>query len=157
MFTSLYLTKVFPASTPSADLKTIVIVGPSLMMRWMAIPIATTAANIGMIQTMEIRVCLLGTTVACGKLLRSVLSAMLVYPIQSRIPDEARVERLSSNHRQHNYSREKQYPRPRRDRHQRRELHQGNCERVDEHIEHRPAADKFDQSIQSGSFAITTQ
>ncbi len=38
MFTSLYLTNVFPASMPSADLKMIVIVGPSLRMRWAAIP-----------------------------------------------------------------------------------------------------------------------
>jgi hypothetical protein len=46
------------------------------MIRWTAIPIATTAANIGTIQTMEMRLCLLGTTVAWGKLLLPELSAM---------------------------------------------------------------------------------
>src|SRR5262249_41591118 len=80
MFTSLYLMKVLPASTPSADLKIIVIVGPSLMMRCIAIPMATTAARMGMAQMIEIRLCLLGTTVACGRLSRSVVSAMAGFP-----------------------------------------------------------------------------
>ena len=66
MFTSLYLTTVLPASMPSAILKTMVMVGPSLRMRWTAMPMATTAARIGMIQTTEIRARRLGTTVACG-------------------------------------------------------------------------------------------
>src|SRR5256885_8464083 len=38
MLTSLYLTRVLPASRPSAALKTMVMVGPSLRMRWTAIP-----------------------------------------------------------------------------------------------------------------------
>ena len=76
MFTSLYLTKVLPASTPWAALNTMVMVGPSLRMRWIAIPMATTAARIGTIQTTEIRWRLLGTTVALGRL--SGLSAMAV-------------------------------------------------------------------------------
>src|SRR5215510_4095387 len=76
MLTSLYLMKVLPASTPWAALKTMVMVGPSLRMRWIAMPIATTAARIGTIQTTEIRWRRLGTTVARGRL--SGLSAMLV-------------------------------------------------------------------------------
>jgi hypothetical protein len=52
---SLYLTTVLPASMPSAALKVIVIVGPSLRIRWTAMPIATTAASTGMTQTTEIR------------------------------------------------------------------------------------------------------
>ena len=75
MFTSLYLIKVLPASTPWAALNTMVMVGPSLKMRWIAIPMATTAARMGTIQTMEIRWRLFGTTVACGMSSRSVLSA----------------------------------------------------------------------------------
>ena len=59
MFTSLYLMKVLPASMPWATLNTMVMVGPSLRMRWIAIPMATTAARIGMIQTTEIRMRLL--------------------------------------------------------------------------------------------------
>src|SRR5262245_1613819 len=77
MFTSLYLMKVLPASTPPADLKMIVMVGPSLRIRWIAIPMATTAARIGIIQTTEIRWRRLGTTVARGRL--SGLSAMVLH------------------------------------------------------------------------------
>ena len=50
---------VLPASIPCASFITIVIVGPSLLMRWIAMPIATTAASSGMIQTIEIRSLLL--------------------------------------------------------------------------------------------------
>jgi hypothetical protein len=53
-----------------------VMVGPSLKIRWIAIPMATTAARIGMIQTTEIRWRRRGTTVARGRL--SGLSAMVV-------------------------------------------------------------------------------
>ena len=76
MFTSLYLMKVLPASTPCATLKTMVMVGPSLKMRWIAIPMATTAARMGTIQTTDIRWRRLGTTVARGRL--SGLSAMVL-------------------------------------------------------------------------------
>src|SRR5689334_23531093 len=74
MLTSLYFTNVFPASTPWADLKITVIVGPSLMIRCTAIPIATSAANSGTIHTMEMRLCVLGTTVAWGKLPLSAIN-----------------------------------------------------------------------------------
>src|SRR5215475_2405830 len=97
MFTSLYLTKVLPASTPPADLKMIVMVGPSLRIRWIAIPMATTAARIGMIQTTEIRWRRLGTTVARGRL--SGLSAMLGLSIfYARIPDQPGIERVCGDH-----------------------------------------------------------
>jgi hypothetical protein len=46
-------------------------------MRWIAIPIATTAARMGMAQITEIRWRRLGTTVARGKL--SGLSAMVFH------------------------------------------------------------------------------
>jgi hypothetical protein len=46
---------VLPASMPSASFITMVIVGPSLRMRWMAMPMATSAASSGMIQMIEIR------------------------------------------------------------------------------------------------------
>src|SRR5262245_32403666 len=107
MFTSLYLMKVLPASPPSAALKTMVMVGPSLRMRWTATPMATTAAKIGMIQMTEIRVRLFGTTVACGRLSRLLLSAMSVLLACARIPDQAGVERFSCDHGQHNHRCEK--------------------------------------------------
>ncbi len=55
IFTSLYFTKVLPASIPWEALNTIVIVGPSLRMRCSAMPPAASAATIGTIQTSEMR------------------------------------------------------------------------------------------------------
>jgi len=52
---SLYLTEVFPASTPSADRKWIRIVGPSFICCRTAMPMPTSAARIGTIQTAETR------------------------------------------------------------------------------------------------------
>src|SRR4029453_4751672 len=134
MFTSLVLMKVLPASTPSAALNTMVMVGPSLKMLWTAMPIATTPAKIGMIQTTEIRVRLFGTTVACGRLSRLVLSAMLALLARARIPDQAGVKRFRCDHCQHDHRGEKQHPRTGLHCHQRLELHEGDGERVDEHI-----------------------
>src|SRR6266540_3666064 len=99
MVTSLYLTKVLPASMPSADLKTTVIVGPSVRMRWTAIPMATTAARIGMIQMTDRRVRFGGSTVACGSGSAPVGSGMAALPVRARIPDQARVEGLHGEHR----------------------------------------------------------
>src|SRR5262245_17524613 len=101
MFTSLYLMNVLPASMPSAALKTMMIVGPSLRMRWTAIPIATTAARIGMIQMTEMRVRFGGTTVACGRWSDSGESTIECPSFSWRIPDETRVEALRREHGQH--------------------------------------------------------
>src|SRR5258705_10527520 len=119
MFTSLYLTKVLTASNPWGALKEMVTVGPSLTMRWIAIPMATTAARIGMIQMTEIRWRRLGTTVACGRFSRSVLSAMVIRLARARIPNQAGVEGLRRDHRQHDHRCEKQHSRTGLHRHQR--------------------------------------
>src|SRR5262245_65846991 len=101
MFTSLCLTKVLFASTPWAVLKTIVTVGPSLKIRWTAMPIATTAASTGMIQTTEIRARLRGTTVAWGMFARFGSSGMphLCGPGSGGGPDQARIEDLGRDAR----------------------------------------------------------
>ena len=65
--TSLYRMNVLPASMPSASLNTMVIVGPSLLTRWMAMPMATSAASSGMIQMIEIRRRFFRVTTACGQ------------------------------------------------------------------------------------------
>src|SRR5262245_54283809 len=148
MFTSLYLMKVLPASTPSAALKMMVMVGPSLMMRWIAMPMATTAAKSGIIQTMDARWRLFGTTVACGRVSRLLLSAISVLLACPCIPDQAGVEGFRGDHGQHNHCREKQHPRTGLHRHQRLELHEGDGKRVDEDVQHRPAADKLHQAIE---------
>src|SRR5262245_25523114 len=136
MFTSLYLMKVWLASTPSAALKTIVMVGPSLKMRWIAMPMATTAAKSGMIQMMEMRWRLLGTTVACGRVSRLLLSAMSVLLACPCIPDQTGIKRFSGNHRQHDHRREKQHPGTGLHCHQRLELHESDGECVHEYIQH---------------------
>src|SRR5437867_4284768 len=148
MLTSLYFTEVLPASRPSAALKTMVMVGPSLRMRCTAMPMATTAARIGMIHTTEIRARLPGTTVACGTLGRSGPSAIVSSPFAAGMPDQAGVEGRRRDHRQHAHRREEQHPRPGLHVHQRLELHQRDGESVDEHVEHRPAADELDHVIE---------
>src|SRR5262245_7738885 len=153
MFTSLYLTNVLPASITCAARKVMVMVGPSLKMRWTAIPMATTAARMGMIHTTEIRARRLGTTVASGMSGCSRSSAMASWPSASGIPDQARVEGLRGDHRQHDDGREEEHPRPGFYRHQRLELHEGDGERVDEHVQHRPAADELDEAEQAGPLA----
>src|SRR5262249_18763353 len=153
MLTSLYLTNVLPASRPWASLKTMVMVGPSLRTCWTAIPMATTAATIGMIQTTETRARLLGTTVARGSVSRSLVSSMVAPLGECRVPDESRIEGFGGDHRQPPHRREEQHPRPGLHRHQGLELDERDGERVDEHVQHRPAADVLDQAIQPGPVA----
>src|SRR5262245_16188104 len=153
MFTSLYLTNVLPASIPCAARKVMVMVGPSLRIRWTAIPMATTAARMGMIHTTETRARRLGTTVASGTSGSSRSSGMASWPSTSGIPDQARVEGLGCDHRQHDDGGEEDDPRTGLYRHQRLELHEGDGERVDEHVQHRPAADEPDEAEQAGPLA----
>src|SRR5215475_1999214 len=115
MFTSLYLTAVLPASSPSALLNTMVMVGPSLRMRWIAIPSATTAARIGMSHTTEMRVRRCRVTVASGRGGSSTCLAM-VSSLGPSVPDQARIERLGRHHRQHHHRREEQHAGTRLDR-----------------------------------------
>src|SRR5262245_1981244 len=152
MSTSLYLMRVLPASMPATDVNVITIVGPSVRMRWTAVPRATAEARTGMIPTTDTRVrwCR-GTTVACGRSSRSVLSGM---PALLRIPDQARIERLRGDHGQHDDRGEEYYPRARLDRHQRGELHQCHREGVDEDVQHRPAADEAHHPVEPRAVAV---
>src|SRR5882724_8364934 len=131
MVTSLYLTKVLPASMPSADLKTTVMVGPSVTMRWTAIPMATTAARMGMIQMTERRVRRGGSTVACGRGSGPSGSGMAVLPVPACIPDETRIEGLHREHREHHHRHEEHHPGPGLYRHEGLELDEGDGKRVD--------------------------
>src|SRR5437867_3656751 len=112
MVTSLYLTKVLPASMPSADLKTTVMVGPSVTMRWTAIPMATTAARMGMIQMTERRVRRGGSTVAWGRGSVPPESDMAALPLLARIPDQAGIERLHGEHGEYDHRHEEHHPGP---------------------------------------------
>src|SRR5512139_1643752 len=119
MITSLYLMNVLPASMPSAALKTIVIVGPSLRMRWTAIPTPTSAARTGMIHTIDRRLRLGATTVACGSSTSSLGSAMRAPARLVGVPDQPRIERVGRDHRQHDHRHEVHDADARRHRHQR--------------------------------------
>src|SRR5664279_510936 len=139
---------VLPASMPSADLRMMVMVGPWLITRWTAIPIATSAARSGMIQTIEMRRRFFRISVACGRWSRSVSSAMAYRVRMGGVPDQARIEGLGGEHRQHHDGGEEQHAGTGGHRHQRLQLHQRDGERIDEHIEHRPAADELDHAIE---------
>src|SRR5215831_4512760 len=151
MMTSLYLTKVFPASMPSAAPKMIVTSGPSLRMRCTAIPMATTAARIGMIHITEIRPRFRGTTVASGNSSVARGSAMMDLELVGGVPDQTRVEGLRRQHRQHDHRHEEHHSRPGLHRHQRLELHERDDEGVDEDVEHRPAPDELHHLVDAGA------
>src|SRR5215831_5582825 len=153
IFTSLYLTSVFPASIPSATFKRMVMVGPSVRIRSTAIPTAITAARMGMIHTMEIRELFFETTVACATSSRSP-SAMIALPGRAGIPDKARVERHRRQHGQDDHGGEEDHARAGLHGHERLQLHERHGEGVDEDVEHRPAPDHLDQPIQPGAVAV---
>src|SRR5262245_32538736 len=129
IFTSLYLTSVFPASMPSATLKTIVMVGPSFRIRCTAIPTATSAARIGMTHTMDTRELFFETTVACASSSCSP-SGMTFLPGRGGIPDEAGVEGHCRQHGEDDHPGEEDHPGARHHGHQGRQLHQRHGERV---------------------------
>src|SRR6185436_2431136 len=133
---------VLPASMPSAPFITMVMFGPSLRMRWMAMPIATSAARTGMIQTIEMRSRFFRVTAASGTLERSGSSAMIGGTRSVCVPDEPRIEGFRREHGQHDDGGEEQHPGARGDRRQRLELHERDGKGRDEHVEHRPPADE---------------
>src|SRR5215467_14302060 len=141
IFTSLYLTSVFPASIPSATLNMMVMVGPSVRIRSTAI------------HTMEIRERLRDTTVACASSSRSP-SAMLSLPGRAGIPDETGVEGPRRQHGQDDDRGEEDHARAGFHGHERLQLHERHGERVDEDVEHRPAPDDLHQTIQAGAVAV---
>src|SRR5215813_12529487 len=155
IFTSLYLTSVFPASIPSATLNMMVMVGPSVRIRSTAIPTAATAARIGMIHTMEIRELFLDTTVACTTSPRSP-SAMISLPGRAGIPDESGVEGHRRQHGQDDHGGEEDHAWTGLHGHEQLQLHEGDGEGIDEHVEHRPAPDHLDQPIQPGPVAVAS-
>jgi hypothetical protein len=67
---------------------------------------------------------------------------------------QAGVKGLRRDHRQHDHRREKQHPRTGLHRHQRLELHEGDGERVNEYVQHRPTADELDHAIEPGPLVV---
>src|SRR5262245_27723137 len=98
--------KVLPASMPSAARKSIVIVGPSLRRRCTAMPMATSAARIGISQTADGRRARL-TTIACGSSAPSGGgSTMLHLCREARVPDQALIEGMRGEHGQDDHRHE---------------------------------------------------
>src|SRR5262249_37613939 len=156
IFTSLYLTSVFPASIPSPTLNIMVMVGPSVRMRSTAIPTAITAARMGMIHTIEMRELFFETTVACAPSSRSP-SAMFALLRRAGIPDETGVEGHRRQHGQDDHRGEENHTRAGLHGHERLQLHERHGERIDEHVEHRPASDDLDQAIEPGPVAVASR
>ena len=100
-----------------------------------------------MIQTTEIRARRFGDDGGLRQAVQVGIVSHVGLRSAAGIPDQAGVEGLRRDHRQHDDRREEQHSRPGRHRHQRLELHQGDGEGVDEDVEHRPAADEFDHPI----------
>src|SRR5271167_767946 len=101
--------RVLPASTPDALLTTMLIVGPALRMRCTAIPMATTAARIGMIHTTDIRKPFCRDTLASGRLLRSFSLGIAKFVRVCGIPDQARVEGFGREHGQYHHGGKEQH------------------------------------------------
>src|SRR5262249_36739623 len=144
--TPLYSILVLPASSPSADLNVMVIFGPWLRIRVTATQTPATAAMIGTIQTTESRVRFLVTARDCGTCDVS-LSAMGTPFRTGAIPEEPRIERPDGQHCENHDGGEEEQAGRGRDRHQRLQLDQCSGERVDEDVDHRPAADDVDEPV----------
>src|SRR5262249_2419115 len=150
MSAPLYSIFVFPASSPSADLKTMVICGPWPRMRVTATQVPASAATIGTIHTSDSRVCRLGTR----RDSEIMGSGMLNLSRAHRIPDQARIERLHRQHREHHDRCEEEETGRRLDGHERLQLHERGRERVDEHVDHRPATDQLDHAVEPDALCV---
>src|SRR6267143_3224154 len=113
----------------------------------MAIPSATSAARIGMIQTAETRMRWRGTAIASGRWRRSDWSVM------RRVPEETGIERRRRKHGQDHHRGEERQPGTRLRCHHRLKLNQCDDESDDEYIEHRPAPDQLDHPVQTRAIA----
>src|SRR5580693_1352725 len=109
---------------------TIVISGPSLSTLVTATHAPTTAARIGMNQTSESRVRLLGTVLDSGTeerggSLSGICDLFRIGLLPAyRIPNQPRIERFDREHREHHHRREEDQAGPRLNRHQRLKLNQ---------------------------------
>src|SRR5438034_974187 len=148
--TFLYLIFVLPASSPSAVLKVIVIVGPLSRTAFTASQPPTSAATIGISHTRDSDPRRFGTTSAGG--MSSMLKSSGVLAIVSPhwIPHEPRIKRLRREHRHHHHRTERDRRRPRLDRRQGLELDQRGEHRRHLDVHHGPAPDDLPDPGQLG-------
>src|SRR5580704_5658119 len=130
--------------------------GPSLKNLVTATQTPTSAATIGMNHTTESRVRFLDTTLESGTAGLGICgSGMLNLVHAGGVPDEPRVERFDRQHREYDHGREKQQTGRRLHRHQRLQLNQSRSESIDKDIDHRPASDELDGTIEADTlFAV---
>src|SRR5215472_1408527 len=100
-----------------------------------------------MIQITEMRPRFGRTAVACGISPDRGGSAIECLPFEWSIPEQSRVEGLRRKHGEHHDAHEEHDPGTGLHRHQRLQLHERDDERIDEYVEHRPAADELDYTI----------
>src|SRR5579871_2235273 len=154
MSTPLYRILVLPASSPSADRKTIVIFGLSLLILATPTQTPTSPAAIGTSQTREGRVRFLGTALDTATCMSS-WSGILAPCRAHGIPDQPRVEGLDGEHREHDDRGEEKQTHRRLHRHERLKLHERGGKGVDEHIDHRPASDELDHPVELDALVST--
>src|SRR5215470_4511243 len=104
-----------------------------------------------MIQITEMRLRFGRTTVACGMSPDRGGSTIECLPFERSVPEQARVEGLRRKHGEHHHGHEEHHTRAGLDGHQRLQLYQRHDERINEHVEHRPAADELDHAIHTGA------
>src|SRR6266542_2641002 len=146
--TSLYLIFVLPASRPSAVLKVMVIVGPRSRIALAASQPPTSTATMGMIQMSCGVKRRLGTATASGRSCASGSCGLSATRRLHWVPDQARIEALRREHRQHHHGAERDGAGAGPDGHQPSELHERGEESGDIDVDHRPAADEFEHPVQ---------
>src|SRR5450830_43974 len=168
--TSLYLTLVLPASSPSAEMKVIVMIGPRSRMILTTKVKPMTAATIGMSQTRDgsqLRcTCRFGSGgFGCGAVgsLASVIAILvllhcrmfIVHGVSTvlciLIPDQAWIEAQRCQHGQHHHGTKCRYAHASVDLGESFNLHQPSQQRHHKYIEHGPASNGFHQPIQLGA------
>src|SRR5258706_15768186 len=125
--------------------------GPSPASRWKKSDTATRTATMGTIQIFEMRSLRAATTSGRGASRGSTSATGGLRVV--RIPHQPRIEGDRGEHREHRGGGEERNAGTWPHRHDGRELHQRHHERIDEYVEHRPAADELHDVEESRGLA----
>src|SRR5579864_6648607 len=147
MSTFLNLILVLPASSPSPVAKVIVMVGPCSMTAFTASQQTISTAMIGTSQISCSRQRGRGVATASGISGESGRSGGLAMILLRQIPDQARVKRHRGKHGQNDDRAKGNRCRTGLDRRERIELNKRDEHRDDVDVEHRPASDQLDDTI----------
>src|SRR5210317_2546947 len=148
--TSLNLILVLPASRPSAVSKEMVMTGPFSVIALKVSQPPISRAMIGTTQIIEkLRLVCTTASGACSACFISEFSSLMFF--LHNVPDQPRVKAFGGDHGRHNNQSKIKGCRAGFDICQETELDQGNQDGHNIDVEHRPAADRFCESIQSGA------